>query len=57
MLLPYANALVEIIFNTLKLTKTDNRNSLERESIVRLLHGREGMALLGTSADELNLED
>lgn len=57
MSLPCSNAPVERLFSALKHIKTENRNSLKRESIVGLLHGREGMASLGISADKLNVQD
>lgn len=55
--LPFANALVERLFNTLKTIKSDIRNSLKRESVVGLLHSKEGLSKYGKSAHELKLEE
>ena len=43
MSLPSSNAAVERLFSVLKLVKTDTRNSLKRESLVGLLHTKEGL--------------
>ena len=55
--LPFANAPVERLFSTLKLIKTDHRNSLKRESLVGLLHAKEGMAANKCLSHELNIHD
>lgn len=57
MSLPFANAPVERLFSSLNLIKTDVRNSLKRESVVGLLHTKEGLAKYGKSAHELKLEE
>ena len=44
MSLPSSNAAVERLFSVLKLVKTDTRNSLKRESLVGLLHTKEGLS-------------
>ena len=43
MSIPSSNAAVERRFSLLKLVKTDTRNSLKRESLVGLLHTKEGL--------------
>ena len=45
--LPFANAPVERLFSSLKLIKTEHRNSLKRESLCGLLHSKEGLAVVG----------
>ena len=54
--LPFANALVERVFSSLKLIKTEHRNSLKRESLCGLLHSKEGLAIVGKAADQLELQ-
>lgn len=55
MSLPFANAPVERLFSGVKLIKTDHRNSFQQESLVGLLHAKEGMNCQGKPADVLNL--
>ena len=43
MSIPSSNAAVERLFSLLKLVKTETRNSLEKESLVGLLHTKEGL--------------
>ena len=57
MALPFANAPVEQLFSIVKNIKTDQRNRLKRESLVGLLHTKEGMQNLKMSAHELTAHE
>ena len=57
MSLPFSNALVERLFSALKNVKSDCRNSLERESLVGLLHTQQGMKSYNLPAEKLNVAD
>lgn len=53
MSLPCANALVERLFSNLKKLKV----TVETHRKEKLLHGKQGMASLGITADELSVHD
>ena len=53
MSIPSSNAAVERLFSLLKLVKTDTRNSLKRESLVGLLHTKEGLRAESCRAHDL----
>ena len=53
MSLPSSNAAVERLFNELKLLKTTTRNSLKRESLVGLIHTKEGLKVYGVQPHNL----
>lgn len=55
--LPFTNAPVERLFSTLKMIKSDVRNSLKRENVVVLLHFKESFSKYGKFAHELKLEE
>ena len=54
--LPFANAPVEKLFSSLKFKKNEHRNILKRESLCGLLHSKEGLAVVGKAADQLELQ-
>ena len=56
MSLPSSNAAVERLFSHLKLVKTDTRNSLKRESLVGVIHTKEGMNANSLRSHELNVD-
>ena len=51
--LPSSNASVERTFSLLKNIKTDKRNKLKRQSVIGLLHAKQGMKRCGISSDSL----
>ena len=53
--IPSSNASVERLFSLLKLLKTDTRNSLKRESLVGLLHTKEGLRAESCHAHDLKM--
>ena len=53
MSLPSSNAAVERLFSLLKLIKTDTRNSLKRETLVGLIHTKEGLRLQSCHAHDI----
>ena len=55
MSLPSSNAAVERLFSLLKLVKTDTRNSLKRESLVGLLHTKDGLRAESCHAHDLKI--
>ena len=56
MSLSSSNAAVESLFSLLKLVKTDTRNSLKRESLVGVIHTKEGMNANSLRAHKLNVD-
>ena len=55
MSLPSSNAAVERLFSELKLVKSTMRNSLKRESLVGLIHTKEGLNVHSLSAHDLTV--
>ena len=55
--LPFANAPEERLFSAVNRIKNEYRHSLKRESLVALLHAKEGLATTGKNAHQLNLSD
>ena len=55
MSLPSSNAAVERLFSELKLVKSATRNSLKRESLVGLIHVKEGLNVRSLSAHDLTV--
>ena len=53
MSLPSSNAAVERLLSLLKLVKSTTRNSLKRESLVGLIHTKEGLNVHSISAQDL----
>ena len=55
--LPFSNAPVERLFSQLKLVKTSTRNSLKRESLVGLMHTKQGLNVQSIQAHELTVNE
>ena len=55
MSLPASNAALERLFSVLKLVKTDTRNSLKRESLVGVIHTKEGLRADSCPANKLSM--
>ena len=55
MSLRFSNASVERIFSLLNLIKTQSRNALKRETLVGLMHTREGMKARNIHAHQMKL--
>ena len=57
MSLPSSNAAVERLFSELKLLKSSTRNALKRESLVGLLHTKDGLEAYSISAHDLKVNE
>lgn len=53
--LPASNASVERVFSSLKLIKTDNRSLIKRQTLLALLHTKNGLKRNGVTADRLDI--